>query len=223
VLRAIRPFDIEQLSQWAVRGQYAEGWVSGQKVPAYRSEFKVSPQSVTETYAALKLFIDNWRWADVPFYVRSGKRLAKRVSEVTIQFRRAPHLVFPGGATDGLEPNVMALRIQPNEGIAVKFSSKFPATQMQIRPVKMEFRYAESFGVEAPSAYETLLHDCMLGDQTLFNREDAVDLAWQLLTPVLDRWREDKDKGLAFYESGSWGPKEADELLERDGRAWRRL
>jgi glucose-6-phosphate 1-dehydrogenase len=223
VLRAIRSFDVDRLNQWAVRAQYAEGWVEGNKVPAYRSEDKVSPKSVTETYAALKLQIDNWRWADVPFYVRSGKRMAKHVSEVTIQFRRAPHLVFPGSAGDGVEPNVMALRIQPNEGIAVKFSSKFPATQMQIRPVKMEFRYAESFGVEAPSAYETLLLDCMLGDQTLFNREDAVDLAWQLLTPVLDRWREDGEKGLAFYEAGTWGPKEADELLDRDGRAWHRL
>ncbi len=223
VMRAIRPMTLEQLEQFAVRGQYAAGWVGGQKVPAYRLESNVSPTSTTETYAALKFYIDDWRWADVPFYLRSGKRLAKRVSEIAIQFRRVPHLLFRGAVTDSIEPNVLSLRIQPNEGISLKFSAKFPATTMQIRPVKMDFRYAESFGVKFSTAYETLLLDCMLGDRTLFNREDAVELAWELLTPILTRWREDGPKGLASYEAGGWGPAEADDLIERDGRRWLRL
>jgi glucose-6-phosphate 1-dehydrogenase len=223
VMRAIRPFDVDRLNDFVVRGQYAEGWVKGDRVPAYKEEPNVSSMSSTETFAALKLSIDNWRWADVPFYVRSGKRLAKRVSEIVVQFRRVPHMVFGRKIENPVLPNVLAMRIQPNEGIAVNFNAKFPAPTMEIRPVKMEFRYAESFGGEPPSAYETLLLDCMLGDQTLFNREDAVELAWQLLTPVLDRWKEDRVKGLQYYESGSWGPAAADELLERDGRRWHRL
>jgi glucose-6-phosphate 1-dehydrogenase len=223
VLRAIRPFDLDHLSEQALRAQYQQGWVRGENVPAYRSEAKVSPTSTTETYAALKFWVDNWRWAGVPFYVRSGKRLAKHVSEIVIEFRRVPHMVFGKTWKDSLEPNIMAVRIQPNEGISVKFNAKFPATTMQIRPVKMEFRYADSFGVETPGAYETLLLDCMLGDQTLFTREDAVEMAWELLTPLLDRWRQDGAGGLAFYEAGSWGPAEADALLARDGRHWHRL
>jgi glucose-6-phosphate 1-dehydrogenase len=223
VMRAIRPVPLEQLDRFVVRGQYAAGWVAGERVPAYRSEVKVSPASMTETYAALGLYIDNWRWADVPFYLRSGKRLAKQVSEITIQFRRAPHLLFRGSTSDSIEPNLLSLRIQPNEGIFLKFSAKLPATTMQIRPVRMDFRYAESFGAKLPTAYETLLMDCMLGDQTLFNREDAVELAWELLTPILARWQEDGQRGLAFYDAGSWGPAEADALMERDGRRWQRL
>jgi glucose-6-phosphate 1-dehydrogenase len=223
LMRAIRPVPLEQLDGFVVRGQYAAGWVGGERVPAYRSEAKVSSASTTETYAALKLYIDNWRWADVPFYLRSGKRLAKQVSEITIQFRRAPHLLFRGATSDSIEPNLLSVRIQPNEGISLKFSAKLPATTMQIRPVRMDFRYAESFGIKPATAYETLLMDCMLGDQTLFNREDAVELAWELLTPILTRWQEDGARGLAFYEAGSWGPAEADALIERDGRRWQRL
>ncbi len=223
VLRAIRPFDLDRLSEFAVRGQYLQGWVKGQSVPAYRAEPKVSPASTTETYAALKFSVDNWRWAGVPFYVRSGKRLAKHISEIVIEFRRVPHMVFGKTWRDSVEPNIMSVRIQPNEGISVKFNAKFPATTMQIRPVKMEFRYADSFGVEAPGAYETLLLDCMLGDQTLFTREDAVEMAWELLTPLLERWQQDGAGGLAFYEAGTWGPAEADALLARDGRHWHRL
>ncbi len=223
VLRAIRPFDLDRLSEYAVRGQYQQGWVRGESVPAYRSEPKVSPASTTETYTALKFSVDNWRWAGVPFYVRSGKRLAKHISEIVIEFRRVPHMVFGKTWRDSVEPNIMAVRIQPNEGISVKFNAKFPATTMQIRPVKMEFRYADSFGVETPGAYETLLLDCMLGDQTLFTREDAVEMAWELLTPVLERWQQDRAGGLAFYEAGSWGPAEADALLARDARHWHRL
>ncbi|HUZ45515.1 MAG TPA: glucose-6-phosphate dehydrogenase [Terriglobia bacterium] len=223
VMRAIRPIDFDHLDDFVVRGQYAEGWVKGQKVPGYCEEANVASNSSTETFAALKLSIDNWRWADVPFYLRSGKRLAKRVSEIVVQFRRVPHMVFGSKTENPVEPNVLAMRIQPNEGIAINFNAKFPAPTMEIRPVKMEFRYSESFGGEPPSAYETLLLDCMLGDQTLFTREDAVELAWQLLSPLLDRWREDGAKGLQYYESGSWGPAAADALLERDKRRWHRL
>jgi len=223
LLRSIRPLPIDQIDEFSVRGQYAEGWVDGTKVPAYRAEPKVSPTSTTETYAALKLYIDNWRWADVPFYLRSGKRLAKRVSEISIQFRRVPYLLFRVAGADGIEPNVLSIRIQPNEGIALKFCAKVPGATMQIRPVQMEFRYGESFGAPPPTAYETLLLDCMLGDATLFNRSDAVELSWELVDPILSHWREQGPKGLATYQAGSWGPAEADALIERDGRQWHRL
>jgi glucose-6-phosphate 1-dehydrogenase len=223
VMRAVRPIDLDNLGDFVVRGQYGEGWIRGDKVPAYRTEPNVAPNSTTETFAALKLFIDNWRWADVPFYVRSGKRLARRVSEIVVLFRRVPHMVFGRKTQNPVEQNVLAMRIQPNEGISINFNAKFPAPMMEIRPVKMEFRYAESFGGEPPSAYETLLLDSMLGDQTLFNREDAVELAWQLLTPLLERWQEDGEKGIQSYEAGSWGPEAADRLLERDGHRWHRL
>ena len=223
VLRALRHIPMDQVNDFAVRAQYAAGFAEGKEVPGYRSEPNVSPKSVTETFAALKLSLDNWRWADVPFYLRSGKRLAKRVSEITIQFRRVPHLLFQGAVTESIEPNVMVVRIQPDEGISVRFSAKVPGTTPQIRPVKMDFRYGEAFGASPPTAYETLLLDCMLGDSTLFNRDDAVELSWELVTPILDRWKQDGGKGLASYEAGSWGPAEADAFIERDGRSWRRL
>jgi glucose-6-phosphate 1-dehydrogenase len=223
VLRALRPIRFERVPEFVLRGQYAEGYVGGKKVPAYRTEPKVSPTSNTETYAALKFFIDNWRWADVPFYLRSGKRLPKRVSEISVQFRRVPHLLFKGSGAEEIEPNILAIRIQPNEGISLKFCAKLPGTTMQIRAVEMEFLYGESFGATPPTAYETLLHDCMLGDATLFNRADAVDLSWEFVDPILERWKQDGTKGLAFYAAGSWGPKEADDFIETDGRQWRRL
>ena len=223
VLRSIRPIPCDLVEEFAVRGQYAEGWVGGQQVSAYRREPRVSPNSTTETYSALKLHIDNWRWADVPFYLRSGKRLTKRVSEISIQFRRVPHLLFRGAGAEGIEPNILSLRIQPNEGIALRFCAKYPGATMQIRPVQMEFRYGESFGTVPPTAYETLLLDCMLGDATLFNRDDAVELSWELVDPILERWQEDGTKGLAIYPAGTWGPAEADSLIERDGRRWQRL
>ncbi len=223
VLGALRPIPLDRLDEFAVRGQYARGFSSGQPVPAYREEKNVSPKSTTESFAALKLFVDNWRWADVPFYLRSGKRLAKRVSEISILFRHVPHVMFKGVVSDGIEPNLLSLRIQPNEGISLKFGAKVPGTGLEIRPVRMDFRYGESFGAAPPTAYETLLLDCMLGDSTLFNRDDAVDLAWELVTPVLERWQELGPKGLAFYEAGSWGPAEADAFIERDGRRWQRL
>ncbi len=223
VLRSMRPIPPDQVDQFVVRGQYAEGAVGGKPVPGYRSEEKVSPASTTETYAALKLFIDNWRWADVPFYLRSAKRLPKRISEISIQFRKIPHMLFHGDASTGIEPNILSLRIQPNEGISLKFCAKLPGTTMQIRPVRMDFRYGESFGAVPPTAYETLLLDCMLGDATLFNRDDAVELSWQLVSPILDSWKQKGGQGLHWYPAGSWGPSEADALLERDGRTWQRL
>ncbi len=222
-MRAVRPFPLDRLHEYAVRGQYVEGWENGRKLPAYRSEPNVSPQSTTETFAALKLYIDNWRWADVPFYVRSGKRLPKRVSEITIQFRRAPHLLFRGTLTRAVEPNLLSVRIQPDEGISLRFNAKIPDTTMQIKPVDMQFRYSEAFATSPPTAYETLLLDCMLGDPMLFTRADFVDLAWELVTPLLNRWKEDGKKGLYFYEAGTWGPPEADHLIERDGRTWHAL
>jgi glucose-6-phosphate 1-dehydrogenase len=223
VLRAIRSIPADRLQEFAVRGQYVEGWAEGRVVPAYRAEPKVSAQSTTETYAALKLYVDNWRWAGVPFYLRSGKRLPKRITEISIEFRRVPHVMFAGTLIQGIEPNLLSVRIQPNEGISLKISSKVPSTVMQIRPVRMEFRYGESFGAVTETAYETLLLDCMLGDTMLFNRADAVEVAWALIDPVLDRWKKDGQEGLAFYETGSWGPQQADEFIRRDGREWIRL
>jgi len=223
VLRALRPIQAERVNEFVVRAQYTDGYVGGKKVPAYRTEPKVSPASNTETYAAFKFFIDNWRWADVPFYLRSGKRLPKRISEISIQFRRVPHLLFRGAGADGIEPNILSIRIQPNEGISLKFCAKLPGATMRIRPVEMEFRYGESYGAAPPTAYETLLHDCMLGDATLFNRADAVDLSWVLVDPILDRWKQEGAQALAFYNAGSWGPAEADDFIERDGRQWQRL
>ncbi len=223
VLRAVRPIPLDRLDEFAVRGQYSKGFARGQKVVAYRNEPKVAADSATETYGAMKLYIDNWRWADVPFFLRSGKRLAKRVSEISVQFRGVPHLLFRDTPTENIEPNVLAIQLQPNEGISLRFSAKLPGTTLQIRPVMMDFRYGESFGATPPTAYETLLLDCMLADGTLFNRNDAVDLSWELITPVLAAWKERGAKGLASYEAGSWGPAEADAFIEREGGGWQRL
>ncbi|MBI4164106.1 MAG: glucose-6-phosphate dehydrogenase [Acidobacteria bacterium] len=220
VLRAIRPVPFDRVADSAIRGQYRAGHARGGPVPGYRSEPKVAANSTTETFTALKFFIDDWRWADVPFYLRSGKRLAKRASEIAIQFRRVPHLLFRDCATQRIDPNLLIVHIQPDEGMSLSFSAKLPGPVMKIRPVTMNFRYSEVFNASPPTAYETLLLDCMLGDATLFNRQDAVDLSWQLVDPILARWKEDGDRGLAFYDAGSWGPAEADAFLAADGRVW---
>ena len=220
VLRAIRPIPEERVSEFVVRGQYREGTVKDSRVPAYRAEPKVAPNSTVETFAALKFNIDNWRWADVPFYLRSGKRLAKRSSEIAIQFRRVPHLLFRDCATQHIAPNLLIVHIQPDEGISLRFSAKLPGPMMRIKPVTMDFRYSEAFGASPPTAYETLLLDCMLGDATLFNREDSVELSWELVDPILKRWKADGDRELMFYEAGNWGPLEADRFMAADGRAW---
>ncbi len=221
VVHAIRPIMPEEVSQFVVRGQYGEGVEGGEPVKGYRQEKGVNPDSSTETYAAVKLFIDNWRWAEVPFYLRSGKRLPKRVTEVAIQFRRAPHLLFKHAAGGRLEPNSLVLRIQPDEGISLNFNAKMPGQAINIRTVKMDFQYGTSFGKKVPEAYERLLLDAMLGDSTLFARGDMVEVSWELAMPILEAWRQPASN-FPNYEAGTWGPKEADELIERDGRRWRR-
>jgi glucose-6-phosphate 1-dehydrogenase len=213
VLRALRPIE------HAVRGQYAAGSVLGEEAVAYRSEEKVDPKSRVETFAAMKVFVDNWRWAGVPFYVRAGKRLPKRVTDISIHFRPAPHPLFSTlGVTT--QPNVLAIRIQPDEGISLKFDSKLPGPAVRTAPVTMEFRYATSFGAEPPEAYERLLLETMLGDATLFARRDEIETAWAWLDPLLQRWEKEGEP--EPYASGTWGPEAADALIERDGRKWRR-
>ena len=219
VISAVRPFSEQQIEQCVVRGQYTTGSVNGTTVVGYREEKEVDSQSGTETYAALKLLVDNWRWADVPFYLRSGKRLPKRVTEVAITFRSAPHLLFKHAGP--LQPNTLIVRIQPDEGISLRFDAKLPGPDVRIRPVNMDFRYGTSFGKPSPEAYERLLLDAMLGDSTLFARSDTLSISWELLTPILEAWAEPVAE-VPLYESGSWGPSEADGLLQRDGRRWRR-
>jgi glucose-6-phosphate 1-dehydrogenase len=226
VLRSIRPFDIDRLSTQVVRGQYGPGWINGQEVPGYRQEESVSQSSNTETFTALKLYIDNWRWAGVPFYVRSGKRLSKSMTEVAITFKQPPLKLFPQlGATDqtinAIGPNILVLHIQPDEGISLKFCTKQPGPTTQLRWLSMDFKYGTAFGVRSPSAYERLVYDCILGDSSLFARTDAVDASWALITPVLERWAEEKPPAFPNYAAGSWGPKSSDELPAEDGRRWR--
>jgi glucose-6-phosphate 1-dehydrogenase len=223
VMRALRPIAPGDVDAVAVRGQYGPGFVEGQRVPGYREEKGVSAESITETYAALKLGVDNWRWAGVPFYLRTGKRLAKRASEIAVQFRRTPHLVFRRNPEAIAEAaNRLILRIQPDEGIALQFGAKLPGPEPRIKAVEMDFDYHQAFGSEPPEAYERLLLDVMKGDATLYARGDWVDLAWELLEPVLQAWGSGDPRKFPNYEAGTWGPAEADTLIERDGRAWRR-
>ncbi len=218
VLRAVRPFTPARIAADTVRGQYGPGFSGAEQVPGYRQEEKVSPQSTTETYAALRFFIDNWRWRDVPFLLRSGKRLAKRVSEIAIQFKPVPHLLF-----ESCMPNVLTIRIQPDEGIALQFDAKVPGSQMRQRPVLMEFRYGTSFGVPPVEAYQRLLLDVMLGDSTLFARRDEVEAAWRIVDPILEAWASTPPDDFPNYEAGSWGPAAADALLDSEDWRWRRL
>jgi glucose-6-phosphate 1-dehydrogenase len=221
VLRALREFPLKDIGQYAVRGQYIDGSVLGEPASAYRKELNVSPQSNVETFAALKLYIDNWRWAGVPFYIRAGKRLPKRVTDISIHFRPAPYPLFNKMASVNVGSNVLAIRIQPDEGISLRFDSKTPGPTVRVSPVTMEFRYATSFGAEPPEAYERLLLDTMLGDSTLFARRDEVETAWAWLDPLLKAWAADPSPPDP-YPAGSWGPEAADALIERDGRKWRR-
>jgi glucose-6-phosphate 1-dehydrogenase len=223
VLRAVRPLRGDDVARYTARGQYGPGWVYGREAPAYRQEPNVDPASTTETYAALKLYVDNWRWAEVPFYLRTGKRLPKQTTEVAIYFKRAPLLLFRDTAEPAsLESNVLAIRIQPNEGITLKFHAKVPGISVRVRAVNMDFLYGASFAVEPPTAYETLLLDCLEGDSTLFARRDEIEAAWSLITDVLNGWAELPPATFPNYEAGSWGPQEAEELMARDGRTWRR-
>jgi glucose-6-phosphate 1-dehydrogenase len=222
VLQTVVPVRPDEVDRVAVRGQYGPGMVLGQPGRGYREEPGVAPDSTTETFAALRLELGNWRWAGIPFYLRSGKRLPKRATEIAIQFRRPPHLLFGAHAT-GLLPNALVLRIQPDEGIAIRFGAKLPVQDFRIRPVTMDFRYERAFGVTTPEAYERLLLDALRGDATLFAREDWVEAAWAVLAPIQAAWEAGPAAKVPSYEAGSWGPAEADELLEREGRRWRRL
>jgi len=205
-----------------VRAQYRAGWVSGAEVPGYRAEKGVNAASGTETYAAVRVNLDNWRWAGVPFYLRTGKRLPKRTTEISIQFRRPPLEIFRRASQVSVAPNLLVVNVQPDEGISLRFETKLPGTRMQIAPVMMNFRYGTTFGGEVPEAYETLLLDAMLGDATLFARHDFVETSWALIGPVLDAWRA-QPGDIPTYEAGEWGPPEADEMMAQDGRRWRSL
>jgi glucose-6-phosphate 1-dehydrogenase len=224
VLKALRHLHGEAVDTRVVRGQYGHGWIDGKEAHGYREEPDVHPDSVVETYVAAELRVDNWRWAGTPFYVRTGKRLPKRATEVVVQFKSAPHLPFGEAAQDGLEPNALVLRIQPDEGITLRIGAKVPGPSMEVRSVSMDFSYGTSFADDLPDAYERLLLDVMLGDPTLFPRWDEVEQAWETVQPILDRWAEAPPPEFPNYEAGSWGPKAADELIGRGrpGRRWRR-
>jgi glucose-6-phosphate 1-dehydrogenase len=224
VLRAIRSIPESQVDLYAVRGQYVQGAIDGEPVPGYRQEDRVASDSSTETFAAVKFLIDNWRWQGVPFFLRTGKRLPHRVTEVAVQFKRPPHLLFretslPG---DRVPPNVLVLRIQPDEGISLRFEAKMPGQAIRLQPVRMEFKYGSTLNELPFGAYETLLLDCMEGDSTRFNRADQVEESWRAVMPILNSWKTVPRRGVMIYEAGSWGPEAAEALLARDGRAWRR-
>jgi glucose-6-phosphate 1-dehydrogenase len=223
VLRAVEPFTPERMQSDIVRGQYGSGWIAGAEVRAYRSEEGVAADSNTETYVALKMLVDNWRWAGVPFYLRTGKRLPKRETEIAITFKRAPLALFQSADADGMPPNVLSMRIQPDEGISLKIVAKAPGQAVQIQPVHMDFRYGSQFSRQSPEAYERLLLDVMLGDPTLFTRRDEVEAEWTIISPILDEWASGLPSQFPNYEAGTWGPKAAIELVRRDGHAWRKV
>jgi glucose-6-phosphate 1-dehydrogenase len=221
VLLSLRPFDRDAVDRYVVRGQYTAGFDLGKPVPGYRNERDVDPQSKTETFVALQVFVDNWRWSGVPFFLRTGKRLPKRASEISIHLKNVPPILFNADPAAKLDPNVLSIRIQPDEGFALGISSKVPGPRMRIYPVQMDFHYGSTFGGTTPEAYERLLLDVMTGDQTLFMRRDAVEAAWRWVMPILDRWAEQGQP--SPYAAGDWGPKEADRLIEATERRWRPL
>ncbi len=222
VLSALRPMDKNRIMQDSARGQYDAGSIGGKPVPGYREESSVNPHSNTETYAAVKLFIDNWRWADVPFYLRSGKRLARKNSEIAIRFKGIPHRLF-GETGDSIDSNVLVMKIQPEEGVSLRFSAKVPGPKMHIRSVSMDFNYGTGFGVVSAPAYERLIGDAMRGDATLFTRWDAVQQAWEQVMPILERWQNTYDESFPNYSAGSQGPSSSDRLLAADGKEWRKI
>jgi len=221
ILHAIQPLRPEEVLSKTVRGQYGEGFIDGRRVPGYRQEPGVPPDSRTETFVAMRLLIDNWRWADVPFYLRTGKRLPSRNTHIVIQFRRAPFVLFRDTPVENLTPNQLVLHIQPEEGISLRFAAKVPGPVMRLGTVDMNFEYQDYFGSQPSTGYERLLHDCMIGDQTLFQRADMVEAGWCVVSTVLDVWKALPPRDFPNYAAGTWGPKEADELMERDGRHWR--
>jgi glucose-6-phosphate 1-dehydrogenase len=222
LLRSIRPFNMDKLDDLIVRGQYGPGTISGKQVAGYKDEADINPQSKTETFVAGKLFIDNWRWKDVPFYLRAGKRLAHKDTEVAITFKQVPYSMFSSVGLDDMPANVLVLQIQPEEGMSLSFQAKRPGSKLCMSTLNMSFNYKNVFLVDMPEAYQRLLLDCMLGDQTLFNRYDSVEIAWRLLMPVLERW--EKDSSMPYeYPAGSESFAQADKLIESDGRKWRKL
>jgi glucose-6-phosphate 1-dehydrogenase len=221
ILHAIQPLSAEEVLRKTVRGQYGEGVIGGERVLAYRRESDVPEDSRTETFVAMKLLIDNWRWADVPFYLRTGKRLSGRSTHVVIQFRRAPFVLFRDTPVENLMPNQLVLHIQPEEGISLRFAAKVPGPAMRLGAVDMNFEYADYFGTRPTTGYERLLHDCMVGDATLFQRADMVEAGWCVVSPALDVWKALPPRNFPNYAAGTGGPKEADDLMERDGRRWR--
>jgi len=223
ILHAIQPLTPEEVLTNAVRGQYGPGEVNGKQLAGYREEPDVNPQSNTETFVALKLLVDNWRWAGVPFYLRTGKSLAKRATEIVVQFRRTPFVLFRNTTVKNIETNRMVIHIQPDEGISLSFGAKIPGSVMRLGLVNMDFDYDTYFGTEHSTGYERLLRDCMAGDATLFQRADMVEAGWSVIQPILDVWHALPARNFPNYAAGSWGPAEADELLARDGRVWRRI
>jgi glucose-6-phosphate 1-dehydrogenase len=221
ILRAIQPFTPSQVLSHAVRGQYREGTIDGKPVPGYRSEPKVAGESSTDTFVALSLCIDNWRWAGVPFYLRTGKRLPRRRTEIAIQFKCAPFVLFRTTQVACLTPNELVIRIQPDEGISLRFDAKIPGPVVRLGAVHMDFHYQDYFGAVPSTGYERLLYDCMLGDATLFQRADMVEASWSVVQPILDNWEATPPKNFPNYAAGTWGPREAQQLLERDGSQWR--
>ncbi len=221
ILRAVRPLAPEDVLRETVRGQYDAGVVKGKRVPAYRGEKGVSPTSSVETFVALKLYVDNWRWADVPFYLRTGKQLPRRVTEVAIQFKRAPFILFRETPVEQLEPNMLVLHIQPDEGISLSFEGKVPGPVMRLGQVRMHFQYSDYFGTTPETGYETLLYDCMTGDSTLFQRSDLVEVGWGIVMPILDVWSALAPRAFPNYAANTWGPRAADDLIQADGRHWK--
>ena len=222
VIRAIGRLTPDQARQDVVRGQYGPGWVSARPVPGYRAEPAVDPASETETFIAARLTIDDWRWSGVPFYLRMGKRLPKRATEIAIQFKEVPHQLFKDSASDP-EPNLLAMRIQPDEGIMLRFGAKVPGMGIDVRNVTMDFTYGSAFQTDSPDAYETLILDALLGDASLFTRADEVEEAWSIVDPIITAWSEQPAPDFPNYEAGTWGPEAADDLLAREGRRWRRI
>lgn len=223
VIQATHLANAEEISESAVRGQYSEGWMKGQAVPGYRQEEGANPDSTVNTFAAIKLMVDNWRWKGVPFYLRTGKRMPKKLTEISIHFKEVPHLMFQSAARQ-MNHNVLALRIQPDEGISMRFEVKTPGNSLRTRSVDMDFRYDTAFGQPNTEAYGRLVVDCMLGDQTLFTRADEVEASWRIMTPLLEAWEAPTSPTtVPLYEAGTWGPVEAELLLNKEGRRWRRL
>jgi glucose-6-phosphate 1-dehydrogenase len=223
VLSAIHPMTTDEVVERTVRGQYGPGQIDGKPVPGYRQERGVSPDSRTETYASVQFFIDNWRWSGVPFFVRTGKRLSRNLTEIAVHFKRTPQSLFMNGSDSGMERNVIAFRIQPNEGIAVNFAAKRPGTEMHTANVQLNFRYREAFGTKTPVAYETLLLDAMRGDATLFTRRDEVEAEWKLITPIEEAWAQLPAPKFPNYSAGSSGPEAAETLIRHHGWHWRTL